>query len=508
MKDSKNKLTNAKLNINFLFHLVIGFVAGIALCSSFSIITTKASTISGPVANIQSESNDSKTSADETSNSGTVTINVVQHYDDNEPVGKDISFIKVPLSEIGTEDFNNRLKEAGISSTRLLKPFPYVRPSISKTDPGVTSILVYGTDGTVSYFPERYADFMVGYTGTSFLYNVTKYANGVNAIKNGMVMGFSLIYYKPIKVTIIQTDTSGKSLGKNVNFSLDIGESLDNVNADIDGKIQDVSDQLISEGEISNKSDFKGSYYIETDQDGNETKLPITKDSLDKDITTLQNDYSYKNLSPIASESGKSVTKVLLQNFALIGEENDNKSYISGAENHEDKNIEIHLVYQPKKDTNPNKGTESSGSTGSSTSSSVSRNIDGIEDTIATYTKKPDVKVYDYDGRLMTDRKLAPGSNWYSDELMQLNGVKYYRVATNQWVKASDVYLYYRKASKVRVNSDILAKLVTDEGKTVTDRALQESSNWYTDEYTYINDVKYYRVATNEFVSANQVAEY
>lgn len=108
----------------------------------------------------------------------------------------------------------------------------------------------------------------------------------------------------------------------------------------------------------------------------------------------------------------------------------------------------------------------------------------------------------------MTDRKLASGSNWYTDELMQLNGVKYYRVATNQWVKASDVYLYYRKASKVRVNSDILAKLVTDEGKTVTDRALQESSNWYTDEYTYINDVKYYRVATNEFVSANQVAEY
>lgn len=353
-----------KTNVKFIFQLTIGFVLGITLCIFSQRIVINASTVSGSASSVQNAGNTPE-GTDEITDSGTITVNVDQHYDDGEQAGKNI-VMEVPISEIGTEDFTNRIKEAGISSTKLLKGFPGLLAYPSTTEPNVTSIINY--NGTVSYLPLRNE---FGNTGASAVENGLIYNKKQGNLK--FVRGFSLVYFKPIKISINQMDSNGKSLGKDVNFSLDIGESLDNVNADIDGKIQDVSDQLISEGEISNKSDFKGSYYIETDQDGNENKLPITKDSLDKDITTLQNDYSYKNLSPIASESGKSVTKVLLQSFALIGEENDSKSYISGAESHEDKNIEIHLVYQPKKDTNPNKGTESSGSTGSSTSSSVSQ---------------------------------------------------------------------------------------------------------------------------------------
>lgn len=500
------KILNDKVNskANLLFQLIISFVVGITLCSFFQVVITNASATNSSSV---TDSNNTQTGTDEVSNGGTITINVDQHYDDKTPVGEDVTPIKVPMNEIGTDDFINRLKEAGVSSTKLLKPFPGLLPPISQADPNVTSIEFYGSDGKLNYFPQHYADIGSLSTGTDFLFKSVKYNKDINNLKDGQKLGYLLVYYRPIKVSISQTDSGGNSLGKNANFSLDIGKSLDDVNANIDEKIQEVSDQLISEGDISNESELKGSYYIETDQNGNEVKYPITKGTLDKDISTLQNDYSYTKLSPISSESGKSVTKVLLQKLALIGKDNS-QPYISTAESHEGKSIEIHLVYQPKKDTIPDKGTKTPESTGSSSGSSVSRNIDGIEDTIATYTKKPDVKVYDYDGSLMTDRKLAPGSNWYTDELMQLNGTKYYRVATDQWVKASDVYLYYRKTSKVRVNSDALAELVTDEGKTITDRALQKSSDWYTDEYKYTNNVKYYRVATNEFVSSNDVTEY
>ena len=141
-------------------------------------------------------------------------------------------------------------------------------------------------------------------------------------------------------------------------------------------------------------------------------------------------------------------------------------------------------------------------------SSAPSREVEGIEEKIGTYLDAPDVQLYDDSGSELTDRKLTPDSDWSTDESMSLDGVKYYRVATNQWVKASDVYPYYLDSTDVRVNKGNLAKLVTPEGKLVTDRELQADSDWYTDRYIYINNAKYYRVATNEFVSAGDVEEY
>jgi len=152
--------------------------------------------------------------------------------------------------------------------------------------------------------------------------------------------------------------------------------------------------------------------------------------------------------------------------------------------------------------------SNSGGSSSGGSSSSSNRKVEGIEETLSTYTNNPDVKLYDDNGSLITDRALAPASDWYTDQLMTLKGVKYYRVATNEWAKADDVYLYYQRDANVLVNADKIGTMVKDSGKDVTDRALQTSSGWYSDRYIYINDVKHYRVATNEFVSADKVQEY
>lgn len=67
------------------------------------------------------------------------------------------------------------------------------------------------------------------------------------------------------------------------------------------------------------------------------------------------------------------------------------------------------------------------------------------------YTPKvQDVKVvskgpaslYDHNGQLITDRALAPGSEWYSDRVIFLDRETYYRVATDEFVSLSNVQEY------------------------------------------------------------------
>ncbi|WP_338217120.1 BspA family leucine-rich repeat surface protein [Companilactobacillus muriivasis] len=166
----------------------------------------------------------------------------------------------------------------------------------------------------------------------------------------------------------------------------------------------------------------------------------------------------------------------------------------------------FHILYEPEENNNFSSGSHSSSS--SNEVKPENNEPESINGTLGTYNDSPEVKLYDDSGTELTDRKLAPSSDWFTDETMTLNGDKYYRVATNQWAKADDVYIYHGHAANVLVNADSIASLVTASGKPVTDRALQANSGWYTDRYIYINNDKYYRVATNEFVSADKVQEY
>jgi len=47
--------------------------------------------------------------------------------------------------------------------------------------------------------------------------------------------------------------------------------------------------------------------------------------------------------------------------------------------------------------------------------------------------------LYDAKGNAIKDRALAAGSAWFSDKTSTINGKKMYRVATNEWVLASDL---------------------------------------------------------------------
>ena len=126
--------------------------------------------------------------------------------------------------------------------------------------------------------------------------------------------------------------------------------------------------------------------------------------------------------------------------------------------------------------------------------------------TLTAYPDRSAADVYDENGNLSKTVALSPNSDWQTDEYMTIKGEKYYRVATNEFVKASDIYLYEDKDSVVRTHGGVdYISLDNSHGDTVTNRALAVKTDWKTDKVIKINNEDYYRVATNEFVKADNV---
>ncbi len=150
---------------------------------------------------------------------------------------------------------------------------------------------------------------------------------------------------------------------------------------------------------------------------------------------------------------------------------------------------------------------------GSSTVNSGEGVIEQKVQTISTYSDQPDVELYQLssDNKMsqITNRSLATASNWYSDATVTIDGVSYYRVATNEWAKMSQAYPYQALNLHIRTYNDSEKALYKAEDIVISNETLAPSSSWMTDRETYvINNTKYYRVATNEFVNADDVYIY
>lgn len=129
---------------------------------------------------------------------------------------------------------------------------------------------------------------------------------------------------------------------------------------------------------------------------------------------------------------------------------------------------------------------------------------------VATYADQPSVELYaltDTNTMIKMDninnRDLGQDTGWYSDEKVVVDGITYYRVATNEWAKASQVYEYEPMEMDIRTYNDTDKSLYKAEGNLVKDRLLAPNTDWYSDRIAYIDGAKYYRVATNEFVNVD-----
>jgi len=109
---------------------------------------------------------------------------------------------------------------------------------------------------------------------------------------------------------------------------------------------------------------------------------------------------------------------------------------------------------------------------------------------------------------MISDRLLAANSGWLSDRTIQLNNSTYYRVATNEFVNTSDAYIYQPIRAILTTRNIKRVNLYTAKGDLISNRSLGAKTRWLTDSIVYINNVKYYRVATNEFVKASDVESF
>ena len=132
---------------------------------------------------------------------------------------------------------------------------------------------------------------------------------------------------------------------------------------------------------------------------------------------------------------------------------------------------------------------------------------DGIvQQTITVYPDNGTADLYDNSGNKISGVEIAANTNLAVNEIKTINNVEYYRVAENRWIKTSDVYLYKMSLLKIKAKSKSYVNLVNAHGKEITNRGLSGDSVWKIDKVVEINGKKYYRVATNEFISAQNVS--
>lgn len=117
----------------------------------------------------------------------------------------------------------------------------------------------------------------------------------------------------------------------------------------------------------------------------------------------------------------------------------------------------------------------------------------------ATFSPSVNAKVYDDNGKATSTAALPKTSIWKVDREMSVNGTTYYRVANNEWISEKDSVQVYPDVTTITTRRQ--AKLYTSAGKEITDRALSPNTAWYTDRVATINGLHMRRVATDEWVS-------
>lgn len=105
-------------------------------------------------------------------------------------------------------------------------------------------------------------------------------------------------------------------------------------------------------------------------------------------------------------------------------------------------------------------------------------------------------------GRVLDDE-----SAWKTDRTVMINGEKYYRVSTNEYIKSSDVIQGIVQKGIIKIVNPLGAKMYLDADTSNVDKTRQLSKNslWIFDRIVKVNNHTYYRVATNDWVDSNDV---
>ncbi|MFD1417396.1 leucine-rich repeat domain-containing protein [Companilactobacillus keshanensis] len=154
-----------------------------------------------------------------------------------------------------------------------------------------------------------------------------------------------------------------------------------------------------------------------------------------------------------------------------------------------------------EKDNNTGGNNSGDNNNGSNTG-----DVSEIDEMLLTSKKTDSIAIYDANGNKTSDKVLSGVTDFTTTKKSVVDGVAYYQVGDDEWVKESDVSEYFEYSGIIQTNSDSIKTLSNLSGNS-SNRGLAQTTDWQSDRYTYINGVKQYRVSTNEWVAADQILE-
>jgi len=112
--------------------------------------------------------------------------------------------------------------------------------------------------------------------------------------------------------------------------------------------------------------------------------------------------------------------------------------------------------------------------------------------------------VYDVQGNPI-GMTLPSNSNWKVDYQDNTVNGTFYRVGVGEYVSGSDIRLYQNsliipKDEIITTTGGSPKAIYNYKGQIIPGRALGPDTSWYTDQFTDISHLGFYRVATNEYV--------
>lgn len=233
---------------------------------------------------------------------------------------------------------------------------------------------------------------------------------------------------------------------------------------------------------------------------------------------------NFSDFIKATAPKGYSITDLKYQGFVLTKDKDSYVSYVKKA----DTNYQVTYIDQANdQEVGTETGKAAQGAIVTltapkgyifTTASDVTLKVDKNSGVVKIYVKKSDatetnlittypdsgyVAIYNENGKLNNDVVLSQNSDWVIDQTKTIDGVTYYRVATNQYVRASSVYKYQPFSGVVTTSKE--TAVYNSKGQLVIDRALDKNTPWYTDRTSEVKGEKMYRVATDEWVRASDI---
>lgn len=250
--------------------------------------------------------------------------------------------------------------------------------------------------------------------------------------------------------------------------------------------------------------------------------ITYLRDYFDNGIATFDTPIGEKTVTGIKGKIGETVNV----NVPEINGYTSNKKVVTGVmQPNGTVKLDEKVIYT--------KNSSSSGSNNSNNSNNNSQNdkptTRNLEQTVATFANNKYVNLYSFNqsnNKLtkVSNRALGSDTDWFSDKKLTIDDTNYLRVASNEWVKADQVYRFIDNISQVRTspsNEQEYKTLKDAQNQLITNRSLANNTNWFTDRIAYLGknaniipkeqntfESKFYRVSSNEFINASDVSEY